>query len=573
MPVRHLLPFALPTGRTGRVGRLTVYFSPRLKDGGRLQDYQEWLDWPATLTNRLALDVFVDGLPVGHRVLSPGPSSAVWTAVFGPRTPVAAHRVVDFRTTPRQPMASGDFSEAVLDLYLRTAREHPVGLPSGPQLWALAEAAGFANGSGAEPEPGSLAEANAYRAPMADADENDPAAPRFDLHASLSLLGHHPELLRHLGLAVDLEVDLPAAPSRVSVTTGYGVPGGPRFEADLVTGTTADFRALPNPEPTRTEQSDGFLRLAVERAFLSVVDPQLAASRLTQAADQATRHGAGTLPALASRALTLVRPDLTNVFDNRTKRQAELEDALEVNLTGGAPVELYAEDVTIGHRIDVLDLTDATAWLSLFERQSDAGYTFARDSRLTVVPKPDEGWNTTILVTEQEDVRPDTDGPIRPTALFRLDDAVYRWNGWSGAVPGVGDTPDVLVLRSDVDVDDATVEPVDRLIFPGRVGQDLCELHGQPAGGTDPASYAELARRDARDLTDRDRPGQRRGGRGGDERPGRSGRGGPPAAGRRLPLRPGGRERPLRLLGGRGRGGAARGLAEASGGPVGGGRR
>ena len=30
----------------------------------------------------------------------------------------------------------------------------------------------------------------------------------FDFHASVSLLGHHPELLRHLGLAVDLEVDL-----------------------------------------------------------------------------------------------------------------------------------------------------------------------------------------------------------------------------------------------------------------------------------------------------------------------------------------------------------------------------
>ena len=156
MPIRHLLPFALPAGRTGRVGRLTVYFSPRLKDRGRLRDYPEWLDWPATLTGSLALRVLVDGSRVGHRVLSAVPSSAVWTAVFGPGTPVAAHRVVDFRDTPLRPMASGDFSASVLDLYLRTAREHPDGPPSGPQLRALAAAAGLLNGSSAEPEAGSL---------------------------------------------------------------------------------------------------------------------------------------------------------------------------------------------------------------------------------------------------------------------------------------------------------------------------------------------------------------------------------------------------------------------------------
>ncbi len=190
----------------------------------------------------------------------------------------------------------------------------------------------------------------------------------------------------------------------------------------------------------------------------------------------------------------------------------------------------------------------------------------------------------------------------RPTALFRLDDAVYRWSGWSGAapapggvldgatgapaklspnepaadqaaqvavdydvvpgslprlrfgrtyamrarcvdlagnsqplsakegedalpppetfgrlepvaapvvvrrtprpVPGVGDTAVVLVLRSDIDVPDKEVAEVDRLLFPGRVGPDLCELHGLPAGGADPGSYAELAVRDALDLTD-----------------------------------------------------------------------
>ena len=603
MPVNHLLPFALPRGRVGTSGgRLTVYFSPRLKERARLGRYGAWVDWPATLSG-LNLEVRVNGAVVPHTRVGVAASSAVWRAVFSPRTPVAPHRFVDFSGTPLQPMASSDFSERILELYLGMARLHPDGPPGGAELVALAAAAGL----DLEPESASnsLAEAAEYRAPMADAVDVDEAveSPDFDFHASVSLLGHHPELLRHLGLAVDLEVSgLPANPTQVSVSTGFG--GGQALEVELVTRTTADFLARPNPDPDNNEQAGGFLRLAAEKAFLSIVDPHLAASRVGAAADSVVAEDSGVLPALATRALSLVRPDLTKTFLNRTERQAELEDELQDNLTaGGPPVVLFAEDVTVGQRFDVLD---RGVWRSLFERRSDTGYTFPQATGLDVVPAPDEGWNTTLLVTEQSDRRPepnpDTDVPVTPTALFRLDDAVYRWSGWSGAapvpgevldgatgapakisanqpdadqaaqvavdyevvpgslprlrfgrtyamrarcvdlagnsqplsakegadaaappetfgrlepvaapvvvrrtprpVPGVGETTHVLVLRSDIDVPDKEVAETDRLLFPGRVGPDLCELHGLPNGGADPASYAELVVRDALDLTD-----------------------------------------------------------------------
>ena len=32
MPEQHLLPIALPRGRSGNTGYLTVYYAPRLKD-------------------------------------------------------------------------------------------------------------------------------------------------------------------------------------------------------------------------------------------------------------------------------------------------------------------------------------------------------------------------------------------------------------------------------------------------------------------------------------------------------------------------------------------------------------
>lgn len=607
MPVRQLLPFALPTGRAGSVGRLTVYLSPRLKADGVLVDYPEWVDWPATLAG-LNLRVRVDGAVVPHRLVSPTPSSAVWAATFAPDAPVRAHHFVDFSHAPLQPMASGQITSSILGTYVRTAVEHPDGPPDGRQLLALAAASGLLDGSGpGTPDPGSLAEAADYRAPMEDQDDREPEGPEFDVHASISLLGHHPELLRHLGLAIDLQVDLPAAPGRVRVTLGYGGAGGQAREIALVTLTTRDFLAQPNPQPELREQTGGFLTLAAEKAFLTMVDPHLAASRMSQAAAQADQFGEGALPALSSRGVTLVRPDLSTTYRNRTIRQRELEDELQASLApGGPPVELFAEDLTIGQRIDVLDLS-AGQWRSLFERRPEQGYTFPRDPSLTIVPKPDEGWNTTVLVTEQEDVRvpspnPEQDDTVRPTALFRLDDAAYKWNGWSGAaptptsvldsatgvpakpsanlptadqtaqvavdyevkpgslprlrfgrtyqmrgrcvdlagnsrtvatvqpkgaaapperfgrlepiaaptvvrrsprpIPGIGDAPDTLVLLGDFDLADAEVAPVERLLFPGRVGQDLCELHGLPAGGVDPASYAELVARDPLDLAD-----------------------------------------------------------------------
>ena len=137
--------------------------------------------------------------------------------------------------------------------------------------------------------------------------------------------------------------------------------------------------------------------------------------------------------------------------------------------------------------------------------------------------------------------------------------------------PGVGDTPYEIVLRSDFDIDDADVAPVDRLLFPGRVGQDLVELHGLPAGGADPGSYAELATAGCArpGRPDRRGSGHRRDRRG--RRVRRPHQAGSHPAGRRLPLRSGDRRCPVRVpQPGRGRYGlGAQGLARAAVGPAG----
>ena len=68
--------------------------------------------------------------------------------------------------------------------------------------------------------------------------------------------------------------------------------------------------------------------------------------------------------------------------------------------------------------------------------------------------------------------------------------------------PGVGDLPDVLVIRSELEDRDRDIAPTDRLLFPPRVSQSRLERHDLPAGGNDPASYELIAVRDALSLAD-----------------------------------------------------------------------
>ena len=523
--------------------------------------------------------------------------------VFHRQTPVSGFRPTDWRSLANNGLQvgpGGDFSEAILNLYASFVTSFPDSPPPGDVAVSVPAAAVLTS-------PAADA-ARDYVAPMKDKDRDrieKTRDPEWDFHEYVSLLGHHPQLLRILGLAVELEVNLPANPVSVRVHTDYD-NGADRRAVDFVMATTSDFWAKPNPDPKLTEQRGGFLRLAQQGAFLSIVDVLSSADRLRDL-DKRLPGGPGSLPALRTRALTLVRPDLVTAFRNRTERQWAIEEEIDGALNTGQPVPIFAEDVTIGHRVDVTEPQAAgNVWRSLFERQADAaGYHFPRDKGLDVHPEPDEGWTTTTLVTELvetfEEPKDDVDDPFVPRAMRRLDDQLYRWDGWSGAVrppgsavdgtgaiapaqptvppadspvqfaatyevvpgslprlrfshqylmrarcvdlsgdsrslatvepksalppvetfgrlepipaplvvrrlprpiPGVGDDALAIVLRSDYDVDDATVGAQERLMFPAQVGQDLCELHDQPKGGADPGSYALLATRDARDPDD-----------------------------------------------------------------------
>ena len=205
---------AAAIGSTG--GRLTVYFSPRLKERARLGRYAAWVDWPATLS----------GLNLVVR--STGPSSPhTQVGIAGLVRGVAGRLLAAVRRSRRTGSSTSpirrcsrwrprDFSERILELYLghgpaapgRAARRRRPGRPGHRR-----RAEPGTGGRGQQPGRGG-------RIPGADARRRGRrragrVSREFDFHASVSLLGHHPELLRHLGLAVDLEVDgLPANPTQ-----------------------------------------------------------------------------------------------------------------------------------------------------------------------------------------------------------------------------------------------------------------------------------------------------------------------------------------------------------------------
>ncbi|HET9547231.1 MAG TPA: hypothetical protein VFO97_05320, partial [Desertimonas sp.] len=187
---RQLLAIPLPHGRTGSTGLLTVYFSPRLLQGGPLWHYAEWEHWPDTVNTQLSIDVIVNGASRPFTRVTPLAEPAAWQAVFADDTPVSGYRPTDWRRLAQDGLQvgpGGDFSEAILRLYAAFATRYPTAPPPGDEAITLPEASVLSDPA--------LDDARAYVKPMEDEDRQriaEPRDPEWDFHEFVSLLGHHP---------------------------------------------------------------------------------------------------------------------------------------------------------------------------------------------------------------------------------------------------------------------------------------------------------------------------------------------------------------------------------------------
>ena len=285
-------------------------------------------------------------------------------------------------------------------------------------------------------------------------DPGDPAAGRsrrrelLDFHAALAALGDHPALLRQLGLVVDLELD-PAAVPATAVDRPGTVRAGPVWTdaapdaeldrhpvAYLHTGGVFAVAGRPGgDDPADRDVLAGLVRLGDGSWDLVTLDVDgagfkalgaLASAAAAPAADRPGRRPTGApgdgsgqpLPALRTAGIALARTRTAHRLHEAITGQEQAAAGAR-----GPDEPFFAEDVTLGYRMDVLH-TGAGGWRSLHRRR--VSYRVAVPDPPDVAPVADEGF-VRRGVTEQTGVEP----------LYAAD-TLCRWDGWSLSAPRPG---------------------------------------------------------------------------------------------------------------------------------------
>lgn len=278
--------------------------------------------------------------------------------------------------------------------------------------------------------------------------------PKAEFHSMLAAVGQYPELLRIFGLLVDLEASKPptipgdANKLWIQVLPSWS-PNQKVKSADVSPKTYYDdvtsFRARPrdraldaSPPPTEVGPKNnperivgGHIDLKDPRSGISQVDVESALLQL-QSLVEDLPYRAGTrvsLPPLASGGIAATREspaerwvEQNNLINARVVPLGPIPTAADL-----ATLELFAEDVLAGYRLDVGSPL-ASRWLSLHQRQTT--YYFARKSKDDSVVMQDEGWVTPALnVVGDVLVKPNL------FAFNTMSPAIGRWTGWSLSVP------------------------------------------------------------------------------------------------------------------------------------------
>ncbi|MGD8238637.1 MAG: hypothetical protein PVH68_08805, partial [Armatimonadota bacterium] len=329
--------------------------------------------------------------------------------------------------------------------------------------------------------------------------------PEIDFHEMLSTLGDYPELMRRLGLVIDLEIAPPPglpASTRVwvqptwqqtpAVTTKNVTPktkctvqGGFAAQAkggELISGMLRlrDPSKPPDEQPYDVVQVDldGAAQKAVDHADnvirkLARQDIQRAAQATTTAARTLTRKvvpadaGSGPLRRVTPAASVMRRvPPLRVAADTsettslpsmrsggvslvRHGRAIQLVAMLRtarvqsdaIKANPSADITLYAEDLTRGYRADVYD-GNASRWRTLCARVGR--YAFTKTG--TTLEIEDEGWISQAS-TEAADESSDD---------LHIPESLFRWTGWSLVAPRPGKRLGLTDIPEDYENTDET---------------------------------------------------------------------------------------------------------------------
>lgn len=457
----------------------------------RFPDWVRWPEIAAALKAELVLGSGAS-VPLEPAFGDDAPDRALWAALFPPDTWVrpqgfddlAGRRIRSFPTSALIAAAAGLYGSALAD----TSGELPPPEPleqmlsplirllgrTGPQALDKQVDEWLSKGGALPPvtQPPSVFQGaldyafyqsnrfyrrpqlpgNAYRErPYPSFVHQRPEVPRLDFHQGVAGVADHPRLQRRLGLVLVFSCARPrgmAATGELSVKlhwpagaprAGLHVPRDPawtryRLSAQHFLPRSAEGSALldgylslrgaseePMNEKTRREFS--LLQFDVDGTAIKTLDLAgvLAGRHRHANYRSAQRYG---LPVLRTSGLAVVR----HGRDQRVHQRLLAASALNQDLTAGNKLQLWADDVLRGWRLDVLDL-DAKdpQWRSLCLAR--AQYLVGRGTQALKLQLDDEGYVKSASASSDE----------VSTDLY-LHERMLAFEGWSLVAPRPGRT-------------------------------------------------------------------------------------------------------------------------------------
>jgi hypothetical protein len=498
MSIRNILWTALPNGFSDAAGklRLSVLVSPRLVTDngtdGTLQQFPDFLDWPAVVEKLRFRVEFQNGPAFSAApVVEPGfPSldSASWTSLFSKQTFVRSYQFDrDGRTTRWvRSYPTKKVLTFLREQYRRIALSSPATKPDLRTLgfdrnsedrgfWQLFINDESAQGlerrlnvvlEGQHAVPANLGlppifdfyqvrvmhEFLSKKVPKPDGTLDgtlEPLPPQtlpeVDFHKAIAALGQYPNLMRALGIVIDLEVptDKVAATGNVRVAPSLeGAPPMMPWTAYKLDQTIKLFLAAPDGD---SDVTDGMLLFSGDQQYDVVeVDLDGAANKALNFAFNVGRIALGEtpktldtpdnygLPSLRSAGFSAARVDRALRLVQRTFNPArDNNNAITAN-PQNSNVILHADDVTRGYRIDVWSSLSGQ-WHSVCLRQGHYKFLNTGITR----DFDDEGF-TTVATSESADGSTDLNPSGQPN--LRLPESLFRWTGWSLCAPRAGKT-------------------------------------------------------------------------------------------------------------------------------------
>ena len=458
------IPVPPPGGTAPGEPRISVMVSPRLRTDvdlpvPRLTQFPDFLDWPAAVSG-IAWEVHLGGTVVPARPLL-APRSDLWTELFPPDTFVRPEVLTDLPSRAIRSYPVANVVWFLLDRWATVAAASPTDFPTvdalgGPDLLGPIS---YDPGSGTDAEAETVESILAQQQAVPP-DPADPPldfyqvrrfhqprgaslvkleAPDFDVHQVIALTADYPELQRLLGLVVDLELPMDALQGAGPELLLRVVPSWwPAIGADSIDQTPAvrcrvDADRLEALARSRPSVVRGHLPIGGEGYDVVQIDQDGAAIKamnLAQTVQQGEANpsigqtGREALPSLRSGGFAVARHGRALELVKELQRGKQLYDDTEA----GAVVELDAEDLVHGYRLDVHHgLSDR--WYPLLAR--DGRYTFTRSRQ-------------TLRFADEGVLRATPTGAPDGTGDLYLQETLFQWLGWSlaAARPGTAIAPD-----------------------------------------------------------------------------------------------------------------------------------